>query len=427
MIFQMLRDWASLERSQWWSREALHNIQERKLSKIVRHGYQNVPFYRRLYDSVHVNPTDVIGYGGLGRLPFVTRQHLRDTSLQDMTAANADLTKCSPDTTSGSTGTPVTLLEDPSFAAKQEMAHLRAYWANGVRPGHKICTVWAMRASQSPLAGKLGLYSVIEGKFHRRVWGTDDIHDHMKFYSVWKPDVLIASPSYYRALLWFSEQNRAKLSFKVAVSSGELLDDTTRRRICDAFQSEVIDTYGLMEVGIVSWECPQHRGYHVNAESVLVEFIKDGAPAASGEAGKVYVTSLDRRITPIIRYFTGDVATPTDDECPCGRGLSLMKNVQGRIVDFILGEEDRYMSPWVVIRALRSIQGVENFKLTQKSDSSIDVQFRTRGLEAESVLNVLHQRCTELFGDMSLSIKLVDQIEGEGGPKFRPVASDLTH
>jgi len=427
MIFHMFRDWARLNESQWWGREALIKSHERKFSEIANYAYQNVPFYRRLYDSVQVNPADVISYSGIGRLPVVTRQHLRDTPLHDMTAADADLTKCLPDSTSGSTGTPVTLLEDPGFAAKQEMAHLRAYWANGVRPGHKICTVWAMRTSQSPFAGKLGLYSAIEGRFHRRVWGTDDIHDHMKFYSVWKPDVLIASPSYYRALLWFSEQDRVKLSFKVAVSSGELLDDTTRKRICDTFQAEVIDTYGLMEVGIVSWECPAHCGYHINAESVVVEFIKDGAPAASGDAGKVYVTSLDRRITPIIRYFTGDVATPSEDECPCGRGLPLMKNIQGRIVDFILGEEGRYVSPWVVIRTLRSIKGVENFKLTQKSDSSIDVQFRTRRLEAKSVFDALHRRCTELFGELSVNINLVDEIEGERAPKFRPVASYLTH
>jgi phenylacetate-CoA ligase len=259
------------------------------------------------------------------------------------------------------------------------------------------------------------------------VWGTDDIRDHIKFYSVWRPDVLIASPSYYRALLWFSEEDNAKFSFKKAVSSGELLDDATRKRICDTFQADVIDTYGLMEVGIVSWECPAHLGYHVNAESVLVEFIDDEGPVKSGRTGRVYVTSLDRRVNPMIRYFSGDVATPTDEECPCGRGLPLMKNVQGRIVDFILTEEGRHVSPWMVIRYLRSINGVENFKLIQKRDFSIEIYFRTKGTDAEAAYTTFHRRCAELFGGLPLRVKMVDEIEGERGPKFRPVESHLTH
>jgi phenylacetate-CoA ligase len=427
MILHMLRNWAQLERSQWWSHEALLEKQNRELMEIVRYAYQNVPFYRRLYDSAQVNPTGNTSSTEIGRLPFVTRQQLRDTPLRDLTAACVDVSKCMPTTTSGSTGTPVTVLDDARFAAEQEIVNLRIMLACGVRPWHRICRVWWNPGNQPPLADKLGLWSSIKERSFRRLWGTDDIHDHLKVYSVWKPDVLIALPSYYRALLWFSEEDQVKPSFKVAVSLGELLDDTTRKRIRDTFQAEVIDTYGLVEAGIVAWECPSHCGYHINVESVFVEFLKDGLPVAFDEAGKVYVTSLHRKTTPIIRYFTGDMATPTDDECSCGRGLPLMKNIQGRVIDFIVTEEGRQVSPYVVMNSLREIEGIESFKVTQKSDFSLELQVRSRAENRDELLRALRLRCLELFGQVSLDVRLVDEIRGEREPKFRPVESHLTH
>lgn len=421
MILYMFRDWARLNRSQWWSREALIKSQERKFTEIANHAYAKVPFYRRLYDSSRVDPSE-INYGMIGRLPFVTRRNLNETSVQDRTAAGVDVSKCRPYGTSGSTGTPVTVLEDPSFAADQEIAHLRAYSAGGVRPWHKICTVLWTGANMPPLSDKLGLWNTFEGNFHRRIL-SNDINDHIKVYSAWKPDVLVTTASYLKALLWFSEQNHADLSFKIIITTGELLDEITRKDISDNLRADVIDYYALTEVGIVSWECSAHCGYHINAESVLVEFIDDEGQVASGGNGRVYVTSLKRMATPIIRYFTGDIATQLDDECQCGRGLPLMKNIQGRTVDFVLTSDDRYLSPYTVITRVRGIDGVENFKLTQQDDLSIDVQFRTRIIETGTIIRNLHNLFTELFGAVPANIELVDEIEGEKGPKFRPVES----
>jgi len=421
MILSMFSNWAQLNRSQWRSRQALIKSQERKFSEIANYAYQRVPFYRRLYDSSRVDPSD-ISYDMIGRLPFVTRRNLSETSVQDRTAAGIDVSKCRPYRTSGSTGPPLTVLDDQSFAADQEIAHLRAYSAGGVRPWHKICTACGPRAGLPPLYDKLGLWNTIEGKFHRRLF-SNDISEHMKTYSVWRPDVLIAAPSYFKALLWFSEQNHADLSFKFAITTGELLDEITRRDISDKFRAEVIEYYGLTEAGIVSWECSAHCGYHINAESVLVEFIDDEGQVAAGRDGRVHVTSLSRRATPIIRCFTGDIATQSEEECPCGRGLPLMKNIQGRIIDFVLTAEGKYLSPFVVLSRVRGIEGVENFKVTQQDDLSINVQFRTRSTEVRTILQNLRDLFTELFGAVPANIELVDEIEGEKNPKFRPVES----
>ena len=100
-----------------------------------------------------------------------------------------------------------------------------------------------------------------------------------------------------------------------------------------------------------------------------------------------------------------------------------MKNIQGRLMDFVLTDEERYLSPYTVMSRVRGIEGVENFKLTQQDDLSINVQFRTRSIEADTVLRNLQNLCTELFGGVPANVELVDEIEGERGPKFRAVES----
>ena len=103
-----------------------------------------------------------------------------------------------------------------------------------------------------------------------------------------------------------------------------------------------------------------------------------------------------------------------------------MKDIQGRIIDFILMKDGSHISPHTVMSRVRGIDGVENFKLTQKRDSSIELQVRTRTEKSEEALRTLRHRCLELFGEVPLNIDLVDEIEGERGPKFRPVESHLT-
>lgn len=172
--------------------------------------------------------------------------------------------------------------------------------------------------------------------------------------------------------------------------------------------------------------CPSHAGYHINAETLLVEFLRRGE-AVLDEPGEVHVTSFCRVATPIIRYFNGDIATPMDDECPCGRGLPLIGEIQGRIVDFILTEDGQHVSPIAAINALQNVPGVDQFKVTQRRDFSIEILVICHEDDAKSVTANVRSRCQTLFRELPFEIKLVDRIENSNAPKFRLVESRLAH
>jgi phenylacetate-CoA ligase len=261
----------------------------------------------------------------------------------------------------------------------------------------------------------------------KRMSLADNILDHVQLISKWEPDVLVGPPSYYRSLIESAEKAGEHLDVKIALACGEMIGSSTRKLIADGLNAEVFQAYGVSEAGGIAWECSNHSGYHLNADSSIVEFLRDGEQVSAGEPGEVCVTNLWRKPTPIIRYRVGDIATHVDDECSCGRGLPLIKDIQGRIVDFILAKDGNCISPFRVMFMLEDIAGVAQYKVVQKSDSSIDVFVRAEQTVAvEPLAEALRQCCRELFGDMPLNVRLVDKIENPAGQKFRVVESQLT-
>jgi phenylacetate-CoA ligase len=414
-MFQVLSRWASLQRSQWKSKDELARIQLAELNKTIDHAYRRVPFYHRLYDSAHVAPSSITELDSIGRLPVVKKSYFRETPLQDRTASDTDIRACLPLSTSGSTGPRVSVLEDPHSAAYRDALNLRFLWAYGVRPGDRVCSVTLNPAGGTGpylrLADRCGLYGFLRRNLSKQVSLATDIQNHAQFFSAERPDVIIAPPSYYTALARFCENAGKHLTFRIVVSSYEMLDHSTRRLIEDKFEAEVFDHYGTEEAGPLAWECPTHSGYHINGDSLIMEFLRDGEPVANGEPGEVHVTSFHRQATPVIRYFTDDIAVPVSGDCQCGRNLPMLRNIEGRIEDFILTTDGRYISPLVVVYCLWSLITRGQYRIIQESDLSIRILVKKIEGRTGQVLKEIEQRCRELFGETPLTLELVDRIE----------------
>jgi phenylacetate-CoA ligase len=333
MISRMLRDWIWLQRSQWFRQDQLAVFQDRKLREIISHAFQKVPFYQGLYKAVGVDIGGVKDAKNLNKLPLIDRRIMASTSLTQRTAIDTDPTSCIPMTTSGSTGTPLTVFEDQFSACYRAALYARFFWASGVRPWHKVCLT-------GPGSGRRTVFSAImegvsAGVLRRRVKTISleaGIDEAIRLLLKWKAHALVARPSDFRRLIEYCEGKGQYLLPKVAITGHEMLDSPTRMLIGNSLHVDVFDFYGLTEVGLVAWECPTRAGYHINGDSLVVEFLRDGEPVSPGEPGEVCITNLYRTATPIIRYLTEDMATPIDDECACGRGLPLLKNIQSRII-----------------------------------------------------------------------------------------------
>lgn len=112
MLLPLLRDWLWLQRSQWLDTNELTRVQDKMLTAIVTHAFQNVPFYHKLYGAAGVDPND-ISTSTINKLPIITKQQVRDVPLSERTSVKINPSTCFTRTTSGSTGIPVTVLEEP--------------------------------------------------------------------------------------------------------------------------------------------------------------------------------------------------------------------------------------------------------------------------------------------------------------------------
>lgn len=119
MILQVLEYWIILQRSQWLAEEQLRKMQAKRLRSIVKHANEQVPFYRQRYCDAGVDPEDIVDVKSVSKLPIIKKEEFKASPLQERTAFDADINSCIPRSTSGSTGIPLTILEDPHSAAFQ--------------------------------------------------------------------------------------------------------------------------------------------------------------------------------------------------------------------------------------------------------------------------------------------------------------------
>ena len=140
--------------------------------------------------------------------------------------------------------------------------------------------------------------------------------------------------------------------------------------------------YGGRDAGFIAHECPQ-GGMHITAEDIIVEIDRRRRPArcTPGESGEIVVTHLATRDFPFIRYRTGDFGVLDTAACACGRGLPLLREIQGRTTDFVVAARRHGHARLALIYVMRDLPGIAAFKIIQETaDAHARADRSRRGL-----------------------------------------------
>ncbi len=217
------------------------------------------------------------------------------------------------------------------------------------------------------------------------------------------------------------------LGVKVAFVTSERLYDEQRQLIETVFGCPVANGYGSRDAGFIAHQCPE-GGMHLTAEDVVVEIVDDeGKVLPPGQAGEIVVTHLATRDFPFIRYRTGDRAVLDDARCACGRGLPMLREIQGRATDFVHAQDGTVMHGLALIYTLRDIAGISEFKIVQESLDHTCVQ-----VVPDATCNVpaARERITREFrarlgAGVQVQVDVVDSIAAEKSGKYRYVVSKV--
>lgn len=185
------------------------------------------------------------------------------------------------------------------------------------------------------------------------------------------PGFLLTYPNNLSALLDLAEDDPADLAGLARLvqvrTIGETLRESLRERCRRILGVGIADLYSTQEVGVIAIECPQGGGYHVMAEGLVFELLRDDdQPCAAGETGRVVVTDLHNFATPLIRYDLGDLAE-ADGPCICGRGLPKIRRILGRQRNLLQLPDGRRFWPLLGAFGYRDIAPVRQYQIIQRS------------------------------------------------------------
>jgi len=409
-----------LRKNTWLSSSELEKMQRKKLRAIVKHAYESTAFYHQRFDAAKIKPDDIKSVEDMRKIPILTKLEVQK-NFNSLIAKGIDIERCTKVETSGSTGIPLIII------AEKKASYMLA--ANGLRHlvenGHKLFRDKYVHLSRRlpDKRTRIGSFLTHLGIFRRVIMCTrDPIGDLVNELINFRPDVIEGSPSFFLPLVRELEKIGDMIHPRLVFSDGELLDDRSRKLIDSMFGTEMLDIYGCMEAGDIAWECSEHAGYHINTDLVMTEFVKDGEHAAAGERGEIILTPLWNYAMPLIRYKVNDIGTPSNECCPCGRELPLMKVLEGRSEDFIILPSGRIISPLVTLSYFENIEGVAEYRIVQERKDNFILQLVLKEGYNENLLVQLRNRFVEEFGkDVTINIEVLDAIARNG--KLRRVIS----
>ncbi|UCH51626.1 MAG: phenylacetate--CoA ligase family protein [Chloroflexota bacterium] len=424
-----------LERSQWWSRSEILELQHHRLRKLLSHAYKSVPYYRRIFDERGLKPKDIEYSKDLVKLPILTKEVIRN-NFDRLTADRFPLKETISGSTGGSTGEPLLFnsTRDDRLNWGVAGAHRVFMWA-----GKNIAdkAVWIQNVYPESLIVR-EFWRLCNAFFRRAVILdvkriSEDLAVFVQKMEELQPEFIISYPSAaYLVARYIEKKGKSSLRPKAIITRSEPLYDYQRELFSRVFKCETYNIYGTWEVYNVAAECSAHRGLHIAAENVFVEVVDTkGEPVPSGVEGKILLTNLHNYAMPLIRYDIGDVGISSDEVCSCGRGLPLLAKVIGRTNDFIFTASGKPI-PGIALydRKLFALMNVEQFQIIQESYEHVTVKIVPESGYTQEYMERLAaeivRRYQPILGEnMHITVEFVDDIIVTAAGKRKFIISKL--
>ncbi len=399
------------------SREEILASQLASLNSIVRYAYENVPFYRDLYDEVGVKPSDIQSLSDLNCLPTVSKSDFKKNDVTDyLDKNNSDISSLHLIATSGSSGKPMSFFINNDYDQFRKAQSIRPYLSNGRKLTDHVMRFSERSDVQQMWFQKIGL---LRESF---VLANSDLSTQVENFIKLKPDIIQGYGS--ELMLLAKEILNKGLSIqspKIVFTDSELLTPDSRELIKTAFSSDVIDVYGTYETDNIAYECSEHAGYHIAEDCVVMEFLNESMQAVQPECdGEIVLTVLNNYTMPLIRYRVGDVGSFTLDSCRCGRSFPLMNQVVGRLNDFAVTDRGVFKSTLGLMSKFKYLaEKVAEYQIHQKDINKFDVYVVSYGELTVRTADEFKLVLLSEFPSANVVVKSVDNIERTAAGKFK--------
>lgn len=322
-----------------YSRSELEALQLERLKSTVEHCMDSA-FYSRRFAENGLKPSDIRTLDDLKKIPFTTKQDLRDT--YPFGIASAPLSDCIRlHSSSGTTGNPTVILHTRRDIEQWANAVARCLWMVGCRPED----VFQNTSGYGMFTGGLGFQYGAERLGMLTVpAAAGNTLRQLKFFTDFGTTVVHAIPSYaariYEVMCERGIDPQRDTKLRTLVIGAEPHSEDTRKRIEDMLGIKAYNSFGMSEMmgPGVAFECKEQNGMHIWEDYFIVEIVNPDTlePVPDGEVGELVLTTINREGMPLLRYRTRDLTRILPGDCPCGRAHKRLDRMKGRSDDMII-------------------------------------------------------------------------------------------
>ena len=403
------------------SREDLEQLQLEMLQSTLFRVYMNVPFYKRKFDELRIDPDDFRSLEDLRELPFTTKEDLRMSYPYGMFAVPLrEVVRLQA--SSGTTGMPTVVGYTRNDIKNWSNLVARILTAGGVTQNDIVQIAF----DYGLFTGAFGLHYGAE-RIGASVIpiSSGSTKQQVKLMQDFRTTALICTPTFALSICKTIAEmgiNVNSLSLKYGLFGAEPWPETVRQELQEKLKIIATDNYGLSEVmgPGVAGECLERNGLHINEDHFLVEVIDPETlePVPPGKTGELVITTLTKEAFPVIRFRTRDLTRLISEPCPCGRTFVRIGKVMGRTDDMIK-IKGANVFPSQVEAVLREIEGTEpSFQIVLDRKGTLDELtvlvevsesiFFDQMKKQREFIDLIRDRLADELG-ISVEIKLVDK------------------
>lgn len=321
------------------TRTEIENLQLERLKKTIARCMQS-HFYQKRFAEHHLKPDDIHSLDDLSKIPFTTKQDLRDNYPFGLsTVPLSQVVRLH--SSSGTTGTPTVILHTQRDLDEWANAVARCLYMVGLRPGD----IFQNSSGYGMFTGGLGFQYGAERLGMLTVpAAAGNTKRQIKFITDFGTTALHAIPSYagrlYEVMVEMGIDPRRDTKLHTLIIGAEPHSEEQRRRIENMLGVKAYNSFGMSEMcgPGVAFECTEQNGLHIWEDYYIVEIVDPHTlePVPEGEVGELVLTTINREAMPLLRYRTRDLTRILPGECPCGRHHKRLDRMKGRSDDMMI-------------------------------------------------------------------------------------------
>jgi len=358
-------------------------FQEKYLKNLLNHVYDRVPYYRKIFNDIHIINNGSVDLSKFCEIPILTKKIVNE-HLKDLTSTDYNKRRWEYNFSGGSTGEPTRFIQD-TYYNSWVYATNHFYYRNMLEIDDVQCKKIVLWGSPQELFhGNARIKTKVGAWLSNTVFlnsfkmSESDMEKYLEAINRFKPDLLRGYAGSLFELCRFAERKKIRLEHtpRILVSSAETLTSEMRQTIEEFFGKKIYDFYGSRETASIAGEC-RNGLMHVFSMNNIVEVVdQKGFPVGEGQDGRVLVTNLHNYSMPFLRYEIGDMAVNGSEQCSCGSNLPTLKKIHGREEEQFITKEGKIVIGYYFVHLIGVVlnQGfIKKFQVIQEEYERIRI------------------------------------------------------